>query len=553
MASADVVFRGGAIFTEGQSSSRPADVAILDGIIVAVGDDVDAHIGTSTQIVDLAGRLLVPGFQDAHAHPVMGGVEMLQCDLTESESAEDCFELIAAYAAANPDAEWILGGGWSMEYFEGGTPTRQALDAIVSDRPVLLLNRDHHGSWVNSLALHKAGITADTPDPIDGRIERETDGAPSGTLHEGATDLLSAVRPSIDDDLAYRGLLAAQADLLSFGVTGWQDACVGSAFGMPDILPVYLRAVANDDLLGRVTGALWWERGDGIAQLPSLLERRDRVAGLARAERFTASTVKIMVDGVAENFTAAMSAPYLDDHGHSTDNAGLSFIDSEELKRFVTALDAEGFQVHFHALGDRAVSEALDALQAAQDTNGRTGNRHHLAHLQVVDDRDIPRFVELEASANLQSLWACVEAQLLELTFPFLEPELIRQHYPFGSLDRAGVKLVAGSDWPVSSANPMLAIHVAVNRVAPGTDNPPLGEEREKLSLATALTAYTAGTAFINGRDTSTGRIEVGYLADLAVLDRDPFTGLSADIHQSTVESTWIDGQCVYLKEEVAR
>jgi predicted amidohydrolase YtcJ len=550
MASADVVFRNGSIFTAGQKSSQLADVAVLDGVIVAVGEDVDQLVGVSTRIVDLTGRLLVPGFQDAHAHPVMGGVEMLQCDLTESESAEDCLRLIAEYAAANPVAEWVLGGGWSMDHFEGGTPTRQQLDAVVADRPVVLSNRDHHGTWANSLALSLAGITAATPDPIDGRIERDVDGAPSGTLHEGAADLLTPVRPAIDEELAYRGLLRAQTGLLSLGVTGWQDACVGSAFGMPDILPVYLRAVANGDLLGRVTAALWWERAEGIDQLDSLLERRQRAAVLAHPERFTAGTVKIMVDGVAENFTAAMSAPYLDDHGHSTGNTGLSFIDSADLKRFVTALDAKGFQVHFHALGDRAVTEALDAVEAARAANGRTGNRHHLAHLQVVDDRDIPRFVELEASANLQSLWACVETQLLELTFPFLEPELIRQHYPFGSLDRAGVHLVAGSDWPVSSANPMLAIHVAVNRVAPGGGHPPLGDEREKLSLATALTAYTAGSAYINGRETSTGRIEVGYMADLAVLDRDPFAGAPEDIHLSTVESTWIDGRCVYDSKE---
>lgn len=551
MASADVVFRGGSIFTAGQESSRPADVAILDGIIIAVGNDVETHVGTTTQVVDLTDRLLVPGFQDAHAHPVMGGIEMLQCDLTGSESAEDSLERIAAYAAANPDAEWILGGGWSMDHFEGGTPTRQQLDAVVADRPVLLLNRDHHGAWVNSLALSLAGITAATPDPIDGRIERDADGGPAGTLHEGATDLLNEVRPSIDEELAYRGLIRAQTDLLSFGVTGWQDACVGTTFGMPDILSVYLHAVANGDLLGRVTAALWWERADGMAQLPSLLERRQQAA--APSERFTAGTVKIMVDGVAENFTAAMSAPYLDGHGHSTDNAGLSFIDSEELKQIVTALDAEGFQVHFHALGDRAVTEALDALQAARDANGRSTNRHHLAHLQVVDDRDIARFVELEASANLQSLWACIETQLVELTFPFLEPELIRQHYPFGSLHRAGVNLVAGSDWPVSSANPMLAIHVAVNRVAPGGDQPPLGDPGERLSLAAALTAYTAGSAFINNRESSTGRIEVGYLADLAVLNRDPFAGEPADIHTTTVDSTWIDGRCEYQAERDSR
>jgi predicted amidohydrolase YtcJ len=367
-----------------------------------------------------------------------------------------------------------------------------------------------------------------------------------GTLHEGATQLLDAVRPPDDADLAYRGLLRGQEALLGYGVTSWQDALLSKAHGVGDALEVYLRAVRDGSLRARVTGALWWERAEGIEQLESLDARRKRAAEIAPAERFVANTVKVMMDGVAENFTAAMSSPYLDAHGHSTDNSGLSFIDKDDLKSYVTALDAAGFQIHFHALGDRAVTEALDALEAAVEANGPNDNRHHLAHLQVVAQKDIPRFALLNASANLQALWACREQQLIELTFPFLEPELIQQHYPFGALERAGAHLVAGSDWPVSSANPMDAIHVAVNRVAGGRDDEPLGGEPAKLSLASAMTAYTAGTAYVNKREHTTGRIEVGLLADLVVLDRDPFALPANEIYQATVMSTWIDGTRVY-------
>ncbi|MET1016429.1 MAG: amidohydrolase family protein, partial [Leifsonia flava] len=189
---ADVVFTGGAVFSAGAAASVAADVAVLDGRIVAVGstDDLRAWVGDATTVVDTSGRLVVAGFQDAHVHPIGAGVEMLQCDLTGATDAADCLRIIAEYAQANPDEPWIRGAGWSMEFFPGGTPMAADLDAVVADRPVLLSNRDHHGAWANSLALALAGVTAETPDPSDGRIERDAGGAPSGTLHEGAVALV---------------------------------------------------------------------------------------------------------------------------------------------------------------------------------------------------------------------------------------------------------------------------------------------------------------------------------------------------------------------------
>ena len=552
MTTADLIFHGGSLFSAGASTSRPAAVAVSDGVIIAIESDADIlkYRGPSTEVIDLAGGLLLPGFQDAHVHPLTAGIELQQCDLSGAEDAADCLRLIGEYAAAHPDLDWILGGGWSMDFFPGGVPTRHSLDEIVPDRPVLLMNRDHHDAWVNSVALNRAGVTAATPDPSGGRIARDTDGSPIGTLHEAAFELMSEVRPSIDLEFAYAGLLKAQDKLFSLGITGWQDAYVPAVHANGDFLDAYLLAIERGTLRARVTAGLWWEREEGLEQLPFLADRRARAAAAAPAERFTAGTVKIMVDGVAENQTAAMSSPYLDACGHATDNSGLSFIDKDKLKDYVTALDASGFQVHFHALGDRGVSEALDAVEAARTTNGTSAIRHHLAHLQVIAKNDVARFAELNASANLQSLWACRDKQSVELTYPFLEPELIVQHYPFGDLERAGTHLVAGSDWPVSSANPLLATHVAVNRTEPGgSSEPPLGEG-QGLSLATALTAYTAGSATINGRDDIVGRIEVGYLADLTVLDRDPFTRPVGEIAETSVVSTWIDGVCVFNRDE---
>ena len=549
-ATADLIYTGGWVFTTQSSAPERMAVAVTDGRIAAVvpDDEIGAWTAESTQVVNLNGGLLVPGFQDAHIHPVFGGVELMQCDLTGTENAEEAVARIAAYATANPDAEWILGGGWSMDHFPGGNPTRGLIDAVVSDRPVLVSSRDHHSTWANTKAFEIAGITAATPDPADGRIERESDGTPAGALQEGASALFDAVRPEVDAEQGYHGLLRTQSELFALGVTGWQDAAVGTAFGMPDSLAIYERAINDGTLLAHVVGAQWWDRGAGIEQVQEKIERRDAVAARYPDKELDFSTVKIMVDGVAENQTAAMNAPYRDSHGHDTDNAGLSFIDPELLKQYVTALDAAGFQVHFHALGDRAVREALDAVAAAREANGPSTNRHHLAHLQVIAGDDTRRFAPLDAIANIQSLWAVHEAQMDELTLPFLPADSEDHHYPFGELHSHGTQLAAGSDWPVSSANPIDAIHIAVNRATPGSKNEPLGPENQKLDLATSLTAYTAGTAYVNHRDHDTGAIIPGYLANLVVLEPNPFELDPSDIYTSTVTSTWVRGTQVFAR-----
>ena len=465
------VFHGGPVFT-GTGSPLTGQAVIVRGerIDRIVPDsELAAVLGDEpAELFDLHGALLSPGFQDAHIHAVGGGVELLQCDLSGTGSADEAVAAVRAYADANPDEEWILGGGWSMDSFPGGNPPRGLLDDAVGDRPVLLSSRDHHSTWASTAAIERAGVTAATSDPVDGVIIREADGFPAGTFHEGAADLFGDVRPDLSEDLRYRGLLRAQDELIALGITGWQDAMVGSGVaGIPDPLPAYERALAEGRLLVHVTGAQWWVRDGGIEQVERMLRARTRIAALGSTERLEIGTAKLMVDGVAENQTAAMLTPYRDSHGHDTHNHGLSFIDPTRLREYVTALDAVGMQVHMHALGDRAVREALDALQAARDANGPTDGRHHLAHLQIVAESDVPRFAELDAIANLQALWATHEDQLDQLTLPFLQDGQEERQYPFGDFVRAGVRLAAGSDWPVSSADPIEAVHIAVNRATP--------------------------------------------------------------------------------------
>ncbi|RSM98107.1 amidohydrolase [Nonomuraea sp. WAC 01424] len=534
MTSADILFVNGRVRPMAGAPSRA--VAVGEGRILALGDDEKMRdlAGPRTEVVDLAGRTLLPGFQDAHVHPVLAGLSMTRCDLHEARDAADALAVVRAYAAANPETRWISGGGWSMEWFPGGTPSRAALDEVVPDRPVYLINRDGHGAWVNTEALRLCGVDDGTPDPADGRIEREPDGTPQGTLHEGAASLVGRHVPEPTDEDLLRGLQAGQRRLHQAGVTAWQDAMVS-----PEVQRAYEAAADASILTGRVVGALWWDRDRGEEQIPDLLARRTTTG------RFRAASVKIMQDGVAENYTAAMTSPYLDGCGCRTGNSGISFIGPADLRAHITRLDAVGVQVHVHAVGDRAAQEALDAFEAALKVNGRKGNRHHIAHLQVVHPDDVPRFAALEVTANIQPLWAAHEPQMDELTIPFLGDRRAAWQYPFGDLLRAVAALAAGSDWPVSSPDPFLGIHVAVNRMLPdGSGRPFLPAQR--LPVAAALSAYTIGTARINHLDTRTGTIEPGKLADFIVTDADPFAVPPGDLGGITVLATYVEGRRVH-------
>ena len=536
---ADLVLAGGRVFTALAPAGVAEALAVRDGRIIAVGGDRDVMrlAGPSTRLIALRGRSVTPGFGDAHVHPISSGIEHLLCDLHDASGPDEYLERVATYAAANPELPWIVGGGWYLAHFPSGLPRKEDLDRVVPDRPVFLPNKDGHDAWVNSRALEIGGVTADTPDPHDGRIARNPDGSPLGTLHEGAQDLVSRHLPPTTEAEREQGLLESQAYLHSIGITNWQDASVG-----PEDHVTYLRVAGRGDLTARVVGALWWEHDDGLAQIEGLIARRAE----GPVGRYAPTSVKLMLDGIIENFTAAVVDPYFDADGKQTANRGMDFIDPDVLLAAVPRLDALGFQVHFHALGDRAVRNGLDAIEAARKANGLTDTRPHLAHLQLVHPDDLPRFRPLGALANVQPLWAVHEGQMDELTIPFLGPVAAGRQYPLRSFLRHGATVVMGSDWSVSTADPFPQIDIAVNRVIPGHEgSQPAFMPEEAIELADAVIAFTAGSAHANHLDEA-GTIEVGKLADLVVLDRDLFDRGAGGIADTRVVATFVDGGAVH-------
>ena len=549
---ADLVFVGGKIRTPAHPSGFAQALAVRDGVIAALGadDDIRELTGRRTRIIDLNGRLALPAFGDAHVHTVSGGLESLRCNLLGLQTRHECLETVAGYSSALPPGGWVLGGGWTMAAFPGGLPTAADLDTVTGGRPAFLPNRDHHSAWVNTAALTLAGIDASTSDPVDGRIERDESGQPTGTLHDGAMRLVAGRVPPTSAAELLAGLVAGQSHLHSLGITSFQDACVGAAaeLGMPDSFDTYLMAADYGMLSSHVVGALWWDRNRGLAQIDDLLARREQ----ASDGQFRAITVKLMLDGVCETFTAAMSSPYLDREGHATSHKGRLFIEPEMLREATKRLAAAGFQLHFHAIGDHAVSTALDVIEALPVAQ-RQAARHHLAHLQFITPRDLGRFSALGAVANFQPLWATADPQMEELTIPFVGAERSAWQYQIGSLIRQGTRIAFGSDWPVSSADPLQEIHVAVNRVLsaslgrrgePECTDP--FQPEQAITVEDAVGAFTAGVAWVNHSEEVAGRLLPGMRADVTVLDQDLFAIPARDIGSTSVVMTVAGGTVVY-------
>ncbi|MFQ6006626.1 MAG: amidohydrolase [Woeseia sp.] len=534
---ADLVFRAGNIYTVDTARSWAQAVAVTDGVITYVGTNSGAqrHIGTDTTVVDLKSRMMLPAFQDIHIHPVTSGMDALAVDLVDYDTVEEYVAAIKAYADQNPDEPWILGSGWSMAAFGPGAITdRELIDAVVHDRPVYVRSADGHTGWANSKALELAGINRDTPDPPNGIIDRDPDtGEPVGSLQEAAMELMAARIPPADLETLTAGLQYSIGLLNSYGITAIQ-----SAFVYEPHLEAFRALDDLDQLSLRVVTALIWNDERGEEQIDELKRLRNQYT----KGRVRATSVKFWQDGVMENFTAALLEPYIG----KGDERGIAMLAPEALKSAVAKLDALGFQVHFHAIGDAAVRQCLDAVEHARNENGDLGHCHHISHLQLIHPDDIPRFRELGVVANFQPLWALADDYQVELTMPYLGPERSRWQYPIRSVQNAGGMIAFGSDWAVSTANPFPQIETAVTRLGAfgETDQPFYPEER--IDLPSAIAAFTINAAYVNNIDDVTGSVEVGKLADLIVLDQNLFEVEQADISDTRVLLTLMEGKPVY-------
>jgi hypothetical protein len=540
---ADVVLRGGAIYTVDAARRWAESVAIDGDRIVYVGPDAGAgaFVGPRTRVVNLNGRMVLPGFQDSHIHAVQGGLSQLTCALYDFKTREEYVDAVVKYAAAHPDRPWVRGDGWSLAAFAPtGIPDKRLLDRAVPDRPVYLESSDGHSAWVNSKALSIAGITKRTPNPPGGRIDKDPrTGDPIGGLQDAAMDLVKSHVTPYTPEEKESGLRSALKTLNGFGITAWQDADVQfDPKSEYDTANTYRALDERGALTARVSLSLWWEPSKGEEQVPGFLEaRRKYTRGNVRA-----GTIKILQDGVMEVQTAALLEPYKGKPGVR----GLSMVNPQMLRTYVTRLDKEGFQVHFHAIGDAAIRDCLDALEAARRANGARDSRHHLSHLELFNPAEIGRFRALNAVANFQPLWAFADDYMKDLTLPFLEPERARWLYPIGSVLRTGAVVAFGSDWSVSSPNPLEEMEVAVTRMGPAgeTTTPFIPEER--IDLKDAIAAFTINAAYVNFLDDRTGSIEPGKLADLIVVDRNLFTIRPEEISEAKVVLTLLGGKPVF-------
>jgi len=511
---------------------------IQDEKIIFVGESTEAlsHSKTSTRIINRPDGMVLPGFIDSHVHLLWGGIEMSECQLNGLEEREQILNAIREYVIAHPENDWIRGYGWDLTAFSNGNPHKEWLDEICPDRPVFLYAYDAHSAWVNSKALALAGVTAETVDPENGRIERDPDtGEPTGVLREDAMELVDSFLPPYEKDKIEGGLQVAIEKANSFGITTVFDAGTGPHDG----IGIYMRNSKDKNMTMRVSASLYanphsW-RND-LVRIKKL--RYENEFGLM-------NTVKIFADGTIEGGSAALNDPY-----EGTENDGLLLWNPDTLNKAVTEFERAGLQVHVHAIGDRGVRRTLDAFEHARNVNGSGDRRHMISHVQLVHPDDVPRFKGLSVLASFQALWAYPDQYIKELTLPVLGPIRSNWNYPINSIYSSGGRIVGGSDWTVSSLNPLHAIEVGVTRRELGNEDGEALILKEAVDLGTMLRSYTKEAAYGLFMEDDIGSLEIGKLADLIILDRDLFEVPSHKIHDAKIHMTIFNGRLVYEYEQ---
>ncbi len=543
---ADLVFENGHIYTVDDARPEATSLAVRAGRIMALGGPADAAawIGPATRVIDLHGRLVLPAFHDAHAHPVWGGLSHAGCSLFDGATVADYLRQIAKCAADDPGPGWLYGVGWHDAVFTpDGVPDRKLLDAVVPDRPAAFASVGGHSLWLNSKGLEVAGITRATRDPPNGRIDRDATGAPTGALQEAAVELVVKQLPAPSGKMRAQAIRYARDYFHGIGIVGWHDALVpigGDEPGQvipPGVPDTYVELARDGELDGYVTLALAWDRNRGLEQIPDLVAASER---LARAG-LHAKTVKFLLDGVPAQRTAALIEPYADQPGFT----GELWIDEKVLKQAVVELDARGFQVHMHTIGDRAVRTALDAFALARERNGPRERRNLVSHDNLIAPADLARLAPLQVVTIFQPLWASLD-DYMRMVAVRVGPQRMTHMYPVASVMRAGGKVAYGSDWPVASANPFAGMEVALTRREPGATEGERLSPDERVTLAQAIRNYTLNSAYVLGVDDVSGSLTPGKNADLVVVDQDVFNVPDNAIATTRVLLTMYRGRVVH-------
>jgi predicted amidohydrolase YtcJ len=526
---ADRVFLGGRIWTGDPARPRAQALALSGDVIVAVGTDAEVrpYIGPATTTVNLRGRFVAPGFNDAHLHFLV--VETV--DLADAASVEEAQSRIRAYATAHPERPWVTGRGWVYGAFPGGLPHRRQLDAVIADRPVFMTSYDGHTAWANSKALEAGGITGETPDPEHGVIVRDEKGEPTGVLKESAARLVGRKVPPPTDEERYAALKRRLDEAASYGLTSAQNASTAAAD-----LPAYERVAAEGGLKVRFYFALPMLKDIPPDELARYKEMRTRYPGPLM--KFGA--VKGFVDGVVESKTAAMLEPYV---GGGTGELNWTPAD---LDRTVALYDREGFQIFLHAIGDKAIRIALDAYERAARSNGTSGRRHRVEHIEVPTRADIARFAPLGVIASTQALFASPDQNTFDVYVPTLGPDRASRAMAFRSLDEAGAVQAFGSDSPVFSMEVLRGIYCAATRMTP--EGTPAGgwQPQERISAEAALRHFTRDAAYASFEEQRKGTLGAGRLADLVVLSDDILAIPPAQILKTRVLLTVMGGRDTY-------
>jgi predicted amidohydrolase YtcJ len=542
---ADLVLKNGTVYTVDQNRNWAEALAVAGQEIVYVGNmaGVETFIGAETTVLDLQGKLVLPGFVDAHAHPSHAIDLVGNISLYNLESAQKYEEVIAKFIAQHPDKAVYRGSGWSDSFFDALGPLKNGLDALLPARPIALVSYDGHSMWVNSVALEWAHITAETPDPAGGRIERNSKtGEPSGTLRETAMNLVQRALPAYTLEERKNALLAYQKMAAEVGITLVHDSMVD----IPTI-EAYNALAQADQLTMRFRGSITMEPDQDLAhQVETVVAERSQ----NNHPYFQTNTAKIFVDGVVEGGTAYLHEPY----AHRPDFYGEPIWPPEILNPATVALEKEQVQIHIHVIGDAATRITLDALEISQKTHGTRDSRHMVTHLQLVEPEDIPRFKELDIVGLPQPFWFKIDEYYTKLALPYLGKERADRQYPMQSFIDAGVIMASASDFPVTIPfDPVIAIQNGITRSSINGNSKAVLWPEERSTLEDMIVSFTYNGAFANFLEDEIGSIEVGKQADLIVLDQNLFEIPVDEIAKTKVILTLVGGKEVYRSETFSR